>query len=101
MVALPFLAPPLIPTWTALSASPASDGQKPSVIAGTFMHEFGHANGLAHGAPAALVAQGVQSFQSVITNCKPNYFSVMSYSRQVDGGVDYSGSALGDLDKGA
>jgi len=36
--------------------------------AGTFMHEFGPANGLAHGAPAALVAQGVQVFQSVITN---------------------------------
>jgi hypothetical protein len=82
------------------ATSPASDGQKPSVIAGTFMHEFGHANGLAHGAPAALVAQNLQSFQSVITNCKPNYLSSMSYSRQVDGAPDYSGSALGDLNKG-
>jgi hypothetical protein len=81
------------------ATSPASDGQKPSVIAGTIMHEFGHANGLAHGGPAALVAQNLQTFQSVITNCKPNYLSSMSYSRQVEGPPDYSGQILTDLNK--
>jgi hypothetical protein len=70
------------------------------VIAGTFMHEIGHADGLAHGAPAALVAQNQQSLQSALINCKPNYLSVMSYSRQVDGVLDYSEGVLGDLNKG-
>jgi len=37
--------------------------------AGTFMHELGHTLGLRHG--------GGDNF-----NCKPNYLSVMSYSRQ-------------------
>jgi hypothetical protein len=80
-------------------ASPASDGQQPLVIAGTFMHENGHGLGLAHGAPAAAVAQGQQSLASALINCKPNYLSVMSYSRQVDGVLDYSETALGDLNK--
>jgi hypothetical protein len=80
--------------------SPASDGQTPSVIAGTFMHEFGHGNALAHGGPADLVAQGVQSLRSVLINCKTNYPSVMSYSRQVEGVIDYSGlPVLNLLDK--
>jgi fibronectin type 3 domain-containing protein len=79
--------------------SPVSDGQKVSVIAGTLMHEFGHANGLAHGGPAALVAQGQQSLPSVVTNAKPNYLSSMSYSRQVDSAPDYSGQILSDLNK--
>jgi hypothetical protein len=80
--------------------SPASDGQTPSVIAGTLMHEFGHANGLAHGAPADLVAQGAQTLQSALINCKTNYPSVMSYSRQVEGVIDYAGAPpLPILDK--
>ena len=79
--------------------SPASDGQKAPVIAGTIMHELGHGNGLAHGGPAALVAQNKQSFQSVTTNCKPNYMSAMSYSRQVDFTPDYSGGILGELNE--
>jgi len=38
--------------------------------AGTFMHELGHNLGLEHGG-------------NVTINCKPNYFSVMSHSRQL------------------
>lgn len=82
--------------------SPVSDGQKPAVIAGTLMHEFGHANGLAHGGPAGSVAEGLQSLQSVLTNCKTNYPSSMSYSHQVDSAPDYSGlPILPDLNKSA
>jgi hypothetical protein len=53
--------------------------------AGTFMHEFGHLLGLRHGGH-----DGV--------NCKPNYRSVMSYTRQFAGSpiinrrLDYSRS---------
>ncbi len=55
--------------------------------AGTFMHEFGHTLGLQHG--------GHDKF-----NCKPNYLSVMSYSRQFAGSpipnrrLDYSSAQL-------
>jgi parallel beta-helix repeat protein len=81
-------------------ASPTSDGQNPKVIGGTLMHELGHAAAsLAHGGPAAGAAANPLLFQSVITNCKPNYLSVMSYSRQVDGAVDYSGGTLSSLNK--
>jgi hypothetical protein len=59
--------------------------------AGTFMHELGHTLGLRHGGPDN-------------ANCKPNYLSVMSYSRQFSDGVpltarrlDYSRSALATL----
>ena len=60
--------------------------------AGTFMHEFGHLLGLQHGGE-----DGV--------NNKPNYRSVMSYSRQFDGNpitgrrLDYSRSEV-DLTEG-
>jgi hypothetical protein len=53
--------------------------------AGTFMHEFGHLLGFRHGGLDA-------------TNCKPNYRSVMSYTRQFSGSpipnrrLDYSRS---------
>jgi hypothetical protein len=53
--------------------------------AGTFMHEFGHALGFRHGGLDA-------------SNCKPNYRSVMSYTRQFSGSpipnrrLDYSRS---------
>lgn len=56
--------------------------------AGTFMHELGHNLGLFHG--------GADPF----LNCKPNYLSVMSYSRQFDNNpipgrpLDYSDTAL-------
>ena len=54
--------------------------------AGTFMHEFGHLLGFEHG--------GLDGI-----NCKPNYRSVMSYTRQFAGSpipnrrLDYSRSA--------
>jgi len=43
------------------------------IQAATLMHELGHALGLAHGG-------------SDRWNCKPNYISIMSYSRQFDDG---------------
>ncbi len=55
--------------------------------AGTFMHEFGHLLGLRHG--------GGDN-----DNCKPNYLSVMSYTRQIAGSpipsrrLDYSRAEL-------
>jgi hypothetical protein len=61
--------------------------------AGTFMHELGHDLGLGHG--------GYEP-----TNCKPNYRSVMNYTRQFPNidptrPLDYSGAALADLNEGA
>jgi hypothetical protein len=58
---------------------------------GTFMHELGHNLGLHHGG-------------NVDTNCKPNYLSVMSYSRQFsiyvsNRNLDYSNSTLASLDE--
>jgi len=88
------------------ATSPESDGQKPSVIASTLMHEQGHAIfTLAHGGPAAKALSSPQLYQSpqylsVTTNCKVNYLSVMSYSRQFDV-LNYSESALSDIDKAA
>lgn len=54
--------------------------------AGTFMHELGHTLGLHHGGGDDI-------------NCKPNYLSVMSYSRQLSDivlgrALDYSRSEL-------
>ena len=60
--------------------------------AGTVMHELGHNLGLRHGGHDNV-------------NCKPNYLSVMSYSRQFAGSpipnrpLTYSRADLGDLDK--
>jgi hypothetical protein len=48
--------------------------------ASTWLHEFGHSLGLRHG-----------GFEN--SNCKPNYFSVMSYGRQ----FNEAGAALGTL----
>ena len=62
--------------------------------AGTFMHELGHTLGLRHG-----------GFENV--NCKPNYLSVMSYSRQFAGSpilnrrLDFSRAALQALNENA
>jgi hypothetical protein len=58
---------------------------------GTFMHEFGHNLGLAHGGNDEII-------------CKPNYLSVMSYSFQMSNLVsnrplDYSRSALATLNE--
>ncbi|MGN9841217.1 DUF7507 domain-containing protein [Nonomuraea sp. H19] len=63
--------------------------------AATFMHELGHTLGLGHGGDD-------------ITNCKPNYLSVMNYTLQfanidTDRPLDYSstarGTAFGVLDE--
>lgn len=58
---------------------------------GTFMHELGHNLNLRHGG-------------DVNTNCKPNYLSVMSYTRQFSNFIanrplDYSQSSLATLDE--
>lgn len=60
--------------------------------AGTFMHELGHNLGLDHGGPIAVL-------QDSQINCKPNYISVMSYTRQFsnlisDRELDYSRMAV-------
>lgn len=57
--------------------------------AGTFMHELGHNLYLNHGGNDAI-------------NCKPNYLSVMSYTRQMGDlvptrDVDYSRKAMGPI----
>jgi hypothetical protein len=57
--------------------------------AGTFMHELGHNLGLGHGGDSDI-------------NCKPNYLSVMSYSRQFEDllpnrPLDYSREKLPSL----
>ncbi len=73
------------------------DGHKQGNVdqqAGTFLHEFGHMLNLRHG--------GSDDF-----NCKPNYLSVMSYSRQMTGApllgrqLDLSRQALPALDENA
>ena len=60
---------------------------------GTLMHEFGHNLNLRHGGDENL------------PNCKPNYLSVMSYSRQIDNNpilnraLDYSPDVLAPLNE--
>jgi hypothetical protein len=63
----------------------------------TFMHELGHDLGLGHG---GRVANGDQD----PTNCKPNYRSVMNYTREApnldpDRPLDYSGHRPRSLDE--
>ena len=69
--------------------------------AGTIMHELGHNLNLLHGGPNPVDAAEI-AFMS--ENCKPNYLSVMSYSRQFeentkDRVLDYSQKQLADLDE--
>ena len=47
---------------------------------GTFMHELGHNLGLGHGGP---YLNNGNSNSEADENCKPNYLSVMSWSRQL------------------
>jgi hypothetical protein len=78
-------------SWTPVPAAIGSHGTR-DTQAGTFMHELGHTLDLRHG--------GSDEY-----NCKPNYLSVMSYSRQINNDpligrpLDYSRSALPTLDE--
>jgi hypothetical protein len=61
----------------------------PDEQAGTFMHELGHNLGLGHGGNDGI-------------NCKPNYLSVMSYTRQMsfiigDRPLDFSRNTIASL----
>jgi len=65
----------------------------PDQQAGTLMHELGHNLNLNHGGAS-----------TDVVNCKPNYLSVMSYSRQFsdlvsDRTLDFSRSQLNSLDE--
>jgi hypothetical protein len=76
-------------SWTTVGGHPVGTRDEQ---AGTLMHEFGHNLNLRHGG-------------SDNNNCKPNYLSVMSYSRQIDNNpipgrpLDYSRAALPTLDE--
>ena len=50
--------------------------------AGTFMHELGHNLGLHHGGPATAKVS-TRTVADYKMNCKPNYYSVMNYARQM------------------
>ncbi len=73
--------------------------------AATFMHELGHDLGLCHGGGGPRSRSGDQGQCNV--NCKPNYLSVMNYSRQfnlyspfdIRRRIDYARAGLPDLDE--
>jgi len=72
-------------------ATVALYGGQRKLESGTLLHEFGHSLGLHHGG-------------NDDRNCKPNYISVMNYSRQfinlIPGrALDYSNNALGALNE--
>ncbi len=82
-----YLGPDII---ISLGSTPTIVGS-PDQQAGTLMHELGHNLGLRHGGSDDI-------------NCKPNYLSVMSYTRQFSDfiynrNLDYSGSQLSHLDE--
>ena len=56
---------------------------------GTLMHELGHGLGLRHGGPGTIKATDAP-VPDADENCKPNYNSIMTYSRQTD---VYTGAA--------
>jgi len=57
--------------YNALGQNTSFDVEWAAAQADVFMHELGHTLGLKHGG-------------DVSVNCKPNYLSIMSYSRQLD-----------------
>ena len=81
------------------------------LVAGTFMHELGHTLGLEHGGGFGQINASAR-----LQNCKPNYISVMNYSRQANmagtapgtsapkirtnRALNYSSSALPTLSEG-
>jgi hypothetical protein len=78
-------------SWTSVGGHPVGTRDQQ---AGTIMHELGHTLNLRHG--------GGNN-----DNCKPNYLSVMSYARQIDGQpilgrpLDYSRQLLSTLNEAA
>ena len=70
---------------------------------GTLFHELGHALTLTHGGAYYNVNSDTPSVPIFEPNCKPNFLSVMNYLFQVrgfpDGGIDYSGQKLPDLNE--
>ena len=70
--------------------TPKHEEGSPKEQAGSFMHELGHNLGLGHG------GQKPVSRELDNVNCKPNYLSVMSYSRQ----FDYNGNWFSEIDPG-
>jgi uncharacterized repeat protein (TIGR01451 family) len=77
IISLSVLKPISVPDWDDIASSQVTqfpgttfDEEFADIQAGTYMHELGHTLGLFHGGSEPRV------------NCKPNYISVMSYSRQ-------------------
>ncbi|HYH10632.1 MAG TPA: Ig-like domain-containing protein [Thermoanaerobaculia bacterium] len=92
--------------WAAMFGT-TFEAEWTDIVAGTFMHEFGHTLRLTHGG----------SYIDRRVNCKPNVLSVMNYTRQfnttgiqagttatqtrVNRALDYSRSVLPSLDETA
>ena len=81
---------------------------RPFVRASTTFHELGHNLNLWHGGQPAIWGNKAENTATYIEpNCKPNYFSSMSYLFQKHGlfdandqiQLDYSGTAQSDLDE--
>src|SRR5207245_369125 len=73
-------------------------------------HELGHTLGLMHGGPQYILAGSGTSSAALdsVQNCKPNYESVMSYSRQLqtsylqsNWSLNYSSGTFGALNETA
>src|SRR6266446_7351844 len=72
--------------------------------AGTLMHEIGHTFTLTHGGMYFSTTNNAPPVAPTYDlNCKPNFLSVMNYLFQIrgfpDGGIDYSGQTLPDLNE--